>query len=110
MPRVLSPEARESNRKRCNKWYYANKEYARECQERRVQRNLAIIREAKQRPCVDCGGQFPSPAMHLDHVRGQKHLPVARMKSYSEARIRAEIAKCEVRCANCHAIRTWPEA
>jgi hypothetical protein len=48
--------------------------------------------------------------MDLDHVRGQKEFKVseavARAYGTNLARVRAEIAKCDVVCANCHRIRT----
>lgn len=68
----------------------------------------AIVDEAKNRPCVDCGQKFHPVAMDLDHVRGKKvlNLADARRRGFSEARLRAEISKCEVRCAVCHRLRT----
>ncbi len=71
-------------------------------------RNRQIADLAKSRPCADCGQSFPSQAMDFDHVRGEKFNDVGSMVSQgrSRAQIEAEIAKCEVVCANCHRIRT----
>jgi len=47
--------------------------------------------------------------MDLDHLPGyQKRfsLSLALTRAYSAARVRAEIAKCQAVCANCHRIRT----
>ncbi len=59
-------------------------------------------------PCVDCG-QSDIRALEFDHVRGEKSTEVAKMANtgYSWSTIEAEIAKCEVRCANCHRIVTY---
>jgi hypothetical protein len=50
--------------------------------------------------------------MDLDHVRGRKEFKVSEavQKAYSinVERLHAEIAKCDVVCANCHRIRTAP--
>jgi hypothetical protein len=70
----------------------------------------AIIAEAKNRACADCGRHFPTCVMDFDHVRGEKKFKVAeavqRAYGLNFDRLRAEIAKCDVVCANCHRIRT----
>jgi len=58
-----------------------------------------------ERGCVDCGFSGHPSALDFDHVDGEKLLLVSSCKSRAQAD--AEIAKCEVRCANCHRIRTW---
>lgn len=58
------------------------------------------------RPCVDCG-VTDIRVLEFDHVRGEKYENISRMiQSSSWKAIEAEIAKCEVRCANCHRIKT----
>ena len=59
--------------------------------------------------CVDCGYAGHSAALHFDHLPGhEKRQNLSRMmRGYSRESVLAEIAKCEVVCANCHAIRTW---
>jgi hypothetical protein len=65
-----------------------------------------IIQKAKDQPCADCGGAFPTCVMDLDHVRGVKEFKVSEavQKAYGikMQRLLEEIAKCEVVCANCH--------
>jgi|ERR1035437_1403508 hypothetical protein len=58
--------------------------------------------------CVDCGYNQHPRALQFDHIRGEKVENVSRMvlQALAWERIEAEIAKCEVVCANCHAIRT----
>jgi len=61
----------------------------------------------KAGPCSDCGVSYPPCVMQWDHVRGDKHRNVGEMMfSASRDRILKEIAKCDLVCANCHAIRT----
>ena len=57
--------------------------------------------------CVDCG-YSDIRALDFDHVRGVKLADVSSMirRGNGIAMVRAEIAKCEVRCRNCHAIAT----
>ncbi len=58
-------------------------------------------------PCVDCG-QTDIRVLEFDHIHGNKSNNIARMvgEGFSWSTIEAEIAKCEVRCANCHRIKT----
>jgi hypothetical protein len=68
-----------------------------------------LVTELKRKPCMDCGGIFPPECMDFDHrdpsdkVQGVSRLVFRR---YSRDRILAEIAKCDLICANCHRIRT----
>ncbi len=55
--------------------------------------------------CVNCGFS-DIRALGFDHVKGKKRLDVSRMKTYAIETIAREIAKCEIRCANCHRIIT----
>jgi hypothetical protein len=57
--------------------------------------------------CVDCG-EDDSRVLQFDHVRGVKQGDVAQMvtSGHSWDTILAEIAKCEIVCANCHTKRT----
>jgi hypothetical protein len=57
--------------------------------------------------CVDCGNT-DIRVLCFDHVRGEKVDHIARMVRHGRGLdvIRAEIAKCEVRCHNRHAIVT----
>jgi len=58
-----------------------------------------------QTGCVDCGYRAHHAALHFDHVNGTKTLNVCNAKSIAQAK--REIEKCEVRCANCHAVKTF---
>jgi len=71
-----------------------------------LQEHREVIRKAKDVPCMDCGGKFPSVCMDFDHVRGKKSFTIAGVMHYKLERLLAEIAKCDVVCANCHRLRT----
>ena len=59
--------------------------------------------------CVDCGYRAHPRALDFDHIGTDKVGDVGRLahSRIAWARLLAEIAKCEVVCANCHRIRTY---
>ena len=61
-------------------------------------------------PCVDCGIDDPD-VLEFDHVRGTKDFTIGDAPAGRLERIQAEVAKCDVRCCNCHRKRhrreTW---
>ena len=59
-----------------------------------------------EHPCVDCGFS-DIRALDFDHL-SDKMFNISHMniKGFSLENIKAEISKCEVRCANCHRIVT----
>lgn len=62
-------------------------------------------------PCVDCGESDPI-VLEFDHDRSQPKLfniGEAVTRAMSIKTLSAEIAKCEVRCANCHRRKTRRE-
>lgn len=74
---------------------------------RRMERQRAYVHSLKQAPCVDCGGKFPPICMDFDHRDPtKKKWGVGNMINISMERIKAEAAKCDLVCANCHRIRT----
>ncbi len=95
-----------------NKTHYQNNKQI--YLERALTRNARVNTENKQRlytylsshPCVDCG-QTDVRVLEFDHVQGNKSANITRMLNGAPwSAIAAEIAKCEVRCANCHRIKT----
>ena len=93
-------------------WYYRQpnrKRYLEKVAVRRrrlTARNRQMLREIKERPCFDCGGSFPYYVMDFDHLE-DKVREVSRMTTYGPQQVLAEMAKCDLVCANCHRIRTY---
>lgn len=93
-------------------WYGRNRDrHLKEVREdttarrRRVAEYLGTL---KSIPCADCGRRFPPEVMDFDHVRGQKVSNISALRqSVGARRLDAEIAKCDVVCANCHRKRTY---
>jgi hypothetical protein len=76
-------------------------------------RGRALVTEyLKTHPCIDCGESDPR-CLDFDHRN-----PVEKLEGIADmiCRVQAnnvvlatEIAKCDVRCANCHRKRTYDE-
>lgn len=80
-------------------------ERARTKQANRVQ----LLAYLMEHPCVDCG-EANLVVLDLDHVRDKrKNVSSMVAAGFCWATIESEIAKCEVRCANCHRIKTAKE-
>lgn len=57
-------------------------------------------------PCVDCAESDPV-VLEFDHLKDKyKGIAIMVNRALSLERIKLEIAKCEVVCANCHKRRT----
>lgn len=73
----------------------------------RVRIRAYITEHLKAHPCVDCG-ETNAIVLEFDHVRDKDfNISDATRKGVSMKRLKAEIAKCEVRCANCHRRKTY---
>jgi len=76
--------------------------------QRRHDKRRDFINKLKDVPCMDCNGRFLSFVMHFDHRDPKTKIEsISRMHSCSLEMIKNEIAKCDIVCANCHAVRTY---
>lgn len=105
MPYADKEKQKEAQRRH----YEANREIsiARAAERKRVAyAKIAEIKEAS--PCVDCGKKYPYYVMQFDHTGTDKSMDVSKLvRCAGWVRVEAEIAKCDLVCANCHAVRTW---
>jgi hypothetical protein len=106
-------EKRHPTCKECHKriWdhprYQNNKTKWREKANRRRDAIKAVVAKyLEDKSCIDCGFHHPA-ALEFDHVRGKKLAAVSVLVAHACGlkKIMDEIAKCEVRCSNCHRIR-----
>jgi hypothetical protein len=57
--------------------------------------------------CADCGYNDRPEALHFDHLpEHEKSNVPSQMWNYNLEKFLAEIAKCDLVCANCHFVRT----
>lgn len=89
------------------KWRKENPETYDIAKKKRVLKLRQKIKEyLSTHPCIDCGCS-DIRVLQFDHLRDKKeHISVMVCRAQSWTVIEEEIAKCEVRCANCHIIKT----
>lgn len=69
-----------------------------------------LNKKLKSGPCLDCGQRYHPVVMDWDHLE-DKYLSVSELVSRGRVDLlEAEIAKCELVCANCHRMRTFRRA
>ena len=87
-------------------WWRLDTERAGSWRSAAHERNVRIAIDALAGGCIDCGLRELC-LLDFDHV-GEKTCSVMRLarNEVSLARLATEIARCQVRCANCHRRRT----
>lgn len=89
------------------RWYEDNKDRCYQHSLKYKASKSEFIKQIKSVPCADCGIQYPHYVMQFDHVRGKKEFNLANATNRGWERIKLEIEKCDIVCANCHFERTW---
>lgn len=105
---------RQCSKRTAQKHYEENKDYYK--QKAKINNNVSIDRNRekliaylKDHPCIDCGIS-DIRLLEFDHVD-----PTTKLKCIGDMirnrmswiKIEKEIAKCEVRCCNCHRLKTY---
>lgn len=110
------PNGRKYRRQPCKECHKGNMRSRPRSEKRKTEdRRRAPIQRARRRaildehlaahPCVDCGEADPI-VLQFDHVRGDGWTNMNQaVRNFGLERLLEEIAKCDVRCANCHVRR-----
>ena len=105
--RKLSRNYYELNKKRCIEVIGINK------RRRALENYIEIVTRYLNVPCVDCKTVYHPASMVFDHKVGSvkniyKNQGVNYLirDGYSRKAIKEEIEKCDVRCQNCHFLKT----
>ena len=88
-----------------------NRKALAERQKQSVAQCRRFLRDYKsQNPCTDCKQKFPWYVMEFDHLLGRSQpgdVTLSRVvNTGSIDRVKREMAKCHLVCANCHKVRT----
>lgn len=101
------------NREYQREWFAKNKEVQLERVMRNTARQRKLLRDFVEdylinNPCIDCGESNPI-VLDFDHIDLEKKeygVSVIVLKGMSLEKLKTEVAKCEIRCSNCHRKRT----
>lgn len=105
---------KEKQKEHARKHYLANKEKmkerAKEWTKKQIAKNKEYIRNfLLDHPCVNCGND-DIRVLEFDHMRDKvADISYATFAGWSTERLQEEIDKCQIRCANCHRIKTFNE-
>jgi uncharacterized protein YjbK len=88
-----------------NRDYYLSKAHKRNVK-LRISNQKYIFEYLLKNPCIDCGEKDPI-VLDFDHQR-DKHIEISSLIkwNYSLSKLKLEISKCVIRCANCHRRKT----
>lgn len=92
-------------------YYYRNRDRCRRSVLERKNRIIDVFRELKAALSCSCGQNHPATLQFHHRDAGQKVMDVAVMirRGWSVEKIKEEIEKCDILCANCHAILHYQE-
>jgi hypothetical protein len=99
---------KEYDREYYNKTSDKRKSYKKKNNKVIRKRNLEYIRNfLKDKSCIDCD-ESDIIVLEFDH-RENKEYNISEMAYYSLEKIKKEIEKCDIRCANCHRRKTFKQ-
>lgn len=80
-------------------------------QEHRQQMRQLVNRWKEMKGCSSCGFKGHHFQLDLDHINSSSKKNEGNSRAYepswSKARIKEELAKCQILCANCHRLKTF---
>lgn len=78
--------------------------YYRDYMLKRYHQRMNRARDSLGGKCIKCGS---SEELEIDHIdRDKKSFPIAKFWSYSIARFKEELNKCQLLCESCHKEKT----
>lgn len=94
----------KKNKKRCIQVISTNKRI------RALKNYMKVLTRYFNKPCVDCKTMYHPASMVFDHMRNKNDgVGTLIRDGHSWSVVKREIDKCEVRCQNCHFLKTFRE-
>lgn len=96
-------------------YYHQNRErqlgLAKKRKQKYIEERKNFLGKIKNKPCFDCGKKYPTWIMDFDHRNGRDKIESVSFLTFRKLvkfdKIREEMAKCDLVCANCHRDRTY---
>ena len=111
MPDKKKNEIRERNRRYQAEWYRRNRQtqILRSNETKKHKREwLCSLKEGKS--CLMCSESHPATLDFHHRNPKEKDFGLGEAMNMSKAKVLAEMAKCDVLCANCHRKLHWEES
>jgi hypothetical protein len=95
---------RSKYHEREKRWRVENKDRLLEIKRDHRRHNRAVLSRYKaMKGCYICGYSRSSAALEFHHTNpDEKEMAPSQLSGYSMKRIKSEISKCVILCANCH--------
>jgi hypothetical protein len=105
---AADPARAERHKETTRLWSQNNRDRRNASQAKAARKRYEFLNAYKlEQGCVDCGYKEHACALDFDHRDpAEKEFTIGLNPRTTMARIIAEMAKCDVRCKNCHAVRT----
>lgn len=108
-------KCKDCYKNRGREYYFKNREkqlgLAKKRKQKYIHERKNFFEVIKNKPCADCGKSYSPWVMDFDHRDAKLKLgnvsKLAMRKFWSIDRIKLEIEKCDLVCANCHRERTY---
>ena len=110
LARRKNPDIRARNAEKTARWRKAHPDAYREGWQRAHAEKKQILLDARKDGCIRCGEKYPA-CLDFHHRNGKadKLGHIGLIRRFGLDRLRAELAKCDVLCANCHRKLHWEE-
>lgn len=105
-----NPDFKAMEAAKARRYRKAHPDRYRESWQRAHEKKRQILLDARIGGCVKCGEQHPA-CLDFHHRNGKtdKLGDIGTLRRFDTKRMLAEIAKCDVLCANCHRKHHWEE-
>ena len=102
-----NPKQKDGLDSRCKKCIKARDRVTH--QKRLSEKKKWVLDYKTSTPCKDCKIQYHPWVMEFDHIADDKTCNISDMvhKQGTLKRLKKEVDKCELVCANCHRMRTY---